>query len=205
MEIVLTDAGRRFRLEWIFKGLSQRFQSGERYAVLGPNGSGKSTLLKVLSGHLSLTKGSIVFNRADGQPIPIENLYRQVAYAAPYIEHIEELTLTETLDFYARLKPWRAGLTAADVLELLELPRTRHKEIRYFSSGMKQRVKLACAICADAPLLLLDEPTTNLDAAAAQWYHNLLERYAANRLIVIASNDPADVASCGARIEMLRY
>lgn len=204
MNIVLTDAGKRFRLEWIFKDLSCHFSAGNRYAVLGPNGSGKSTLLKVLSGHLSLTKGHIEF-KSDGKTIPIERLYRQVAYAAPYIESIEELTLLETLDFHARLKPWRSGLTSGQVLELLELPRARHKEIRHFSSGMKQRVKLACAICSVAPLLLLDEPTTNLDAAAAQWYYNLLEGYADNRLIVIASNDPADVESCGERIDILKY
>ncbi|MBL7803798.1 MAG: ABC transporter ATP-binding protein [Saprospiraceae bacterium] len=204
MEISLANAGKRYRLDWIFRGLNYTFRSGERYAVLGPNGSGKSTLLKVLSGHLSLSKGAIAFQNG-GRQVPEEKVFQQISYAAPYIELIEEFTLEESLKFHARLRPLLPGMTPARLYELLELPRARTKEIRFFSSGMKQRLKLALAVCSDTPALLLDEPTTNLDLNAISWYQNLVREYTGNRLVILASNDPVDAAFCGVHLNILDY
>jgi len=204
IKIELTDAGKRFRFEWIFKGLKYTFGAGQRYALLGPNGSGKSTLMKVLSGHLSLSKGSIVFSEM-AKTIDPDAVYRRVGFAAPYIELIEELTLEEALHFHARLKPFLPGITPAGLYELLELPRARTKALRFFSSGMKQRVKLALAVCTDAPILLLDEPSTNLDVKAVRWYKQLVETYAADRILVVASNDPGDLELCREQINILDY
>ena len=204
MEIQLAKAGRRFRFDWIFKDLDFQFQHGDRCAVLGPNGSGKSTLLKTLSGHLSLTKGQCTFIQ-HGRATDPDVAYRQISYAAPYIELIEEFTLEEAIRFHHRLKPLAPGMTPASFYEMLELPRARHKEIRFFSSGMKQRLKLALAICSDTPILLLDEPTTNLDVQAAAWYKKLLESFSANRIVILASNDPADLEVCNRRLHILDY
>lgn len=204
MIIHLSDAGKRFRFDWIFRKLDFSFRSGQRYALLGPNGSGKSTLMKVLSGHLSLSKGRVRFEE-NGKTLDPDAVYRRVAYAAPYIELIEEFTLEETLRFHTRLKPLLPGMTTADLHELLELPRARHKELRFFSSGMKQRVKLALAVCSEAPILLLDEPTTNLDVNAVAWFKKLVEQYAGERLLVIASNDPGDLELCREQINILDY
>ncbi|MCB9332247.1 MAG: ABC transporter ATP-binding protein [Lewinellaceae bacterium] len=202
MNIQLTNAGKRFRFDWIFKNLNFHFQSGTAYALQGPNGSGKSTLMKILSGHLSLSKGQIAFTEND-RKIDGDAVYQKVSFAAPYIELIEEFTLEEALRFHSQLKPLLPEYSPERLYELLELPRTRLKEIRYFSSGMKQRVKLALAICSDTPVLLLDEPSTNLDANAVRWFKMLLERHSAGRLVVIASNDPADLESCREGLNML--
>jgi ABC-type multidrug transport system ATPase subunit len=204
MTIQFQNTGKRYRLDWIFRGLSFSFEKGQRYAVLGPNGSGKSTLLKVLSGHLSPSKGAVVFE-SQGKKIEPDEVYRSVSYAAPYIELIEEFTLEEALQFHAGLKPLLPELTPAKLYELLALPRTRAKEIRFFSSGMKQRVKLALAVCSDTPVLLLDEPATNLDIQGIEWYKNLVAEYATNRLVVIASNDPHDAEFCSVRLNILDY
>lgn len=204
MTISLENAGKRFRFDWIFRGLDHRFHSGERCAVLGPNGSGKSTLLKVLSGHLSLSKGQVQF-QFEGKKVEPYAVYRHISYAAPYIELIEEFTLEEALKFHAGLKPLLPGFTAARLYELLALPRARAKEIRFFSSGMKQRVKLALAICSDTPVLLLDEPATNLDVQGVEWYKNLIAEHAADRLVVIASNDPHDAAFCPLHLSIMDY
>ena len=204
MTIHLADAGKRFRFDWIFRKLDFSFRSGQRYALLGPNGSGKSTLMKVLSGHLSLSKGRVSFEE-NGKTLDADAVYRCIAYAAPYIELIEEFTLEEALRFHTRLKPLLPGLSTGFLHELLELPRSRHKELRFFSSGMKQRVKLALAVCTDAPILLLDEPTTNLDVNAVAWFKKLVEQYAGNRLLVIASNDPGDLELCREQINILNY
>lgn len=204
MTIQLQNAGKRFRLDWIFRGLDYTFRAGERYAVLGPNGSGKSTLLKVLSGHLTPSKGKVVFEHA-GAPVEPDAVYRHISYAAPYIELIEEFTLEEALKFHAGLKPLLPGFNPAKLYELLALPRARTKEIRFFSSGMKQRVKLALAICTATPVLLLDEPATNLDTQGVAWYKNLVAEYAAGRLVVIASNDPHDADFCPVHLNILDY
>lgn len=205
MEIELLDCGKRFRLEWIFRGLSCTLSTGERLALLGPNGSGKSTLMKILSGHLSPSRGTAFFKDPSGQVVPASDMYTRIAYAAPYIELIEELTLEETLRFHARLKPFLPGLNPSAVYELLQLPRSRQKELRFFSSGMKQRVKIALAAASDTPILLLDEPTTNLDVQAVQWYKDLVARLAEKRLVVIASNDPDDALFCPRHLNILDY
>lgn len=204
MTIHLQNTGKRYRFDWIFRGLEYSFEKGKRYAVLGPNGSGKSTLLKVLSGHLSPSKGTILFEDQEKKIEP-DAVYRYISYAAPYIELIEEFTLDEALKFHAGLKPLLPDFTPAKLYELLSLPRTRSKEIRFFSSGMKQRVKLALAICSNTPVLLLDEPATNLDTQGVEWYKNLIAEYASDRLVVIASNDPHDAEFCPVHLNILDY
>ena len=204
MTIQLTNAGKRFRFDWIFRDLNYQFRPRVSYARQGPNGSGKSTLLKILSGHLSLSKGKIVFEENE-EPLEPDVVYRKVSLAAPYIDLIEEFTLEEALQFHSRLKPLLPEYTPERLYETLELPRTRAKEIRYFSSGMRQRVKLSLAICSDTPVLLLDEPGTNLDKNARDWFKNLLERHSAGRLVVIASNDSVDLESCSESLNILDF
>ena len=204
MDIVLEQVGKRYRLEWIFRGLDFRFEAGQRYALLGPNGSGKSTLLKVLSGHVTPSKGTLSFLNA-GKKLEEDQVYRQISYAAPYIELIEEFTLDEALDFHFSLRPLLPGLKIQDLTDILALPRSKGKEIRQFSSGMKQRVKLVLALCTDTPILLLDEPATNLDVQGIAWYKNLIEQFAARRLVVIASNDPHDAEFCPTHLNILDY
>jgi len=207
LNIELHDIGKRYRLEWIFRGINCAFHSGERYALLGPNGSGKSTLLKVLSGHLSPSKGAIVFKSGETKQTEIapDHIYKSISYAAPYIELIEEFTLEEALRFHAGLRPMLPGMSLARLYDLLALPRARSKEIRFFSSGMKQRVKLALAVCSHTPALLLDEPATNLDVQGVEWYKNLIREFAADRLVVIASNDPHDAEFCPVHLNILDF
>lgn len=204
MTVTLTNAGKRFGYEWIFRGLTYCFQTGQRYALTGPNGCGKSTLMRVLSGHLSLSRGEIRFEE-QGRALEVDAVYRRISMAAPYIELIEELSLSELLQFHERLRPFRGNLDAACLVELLHLRTARHKPLRLYSSGMKQRVRLALAICTDAPLLLLDEPTTNLDAEGVRWFADLLEAHSAERTVIVASNVEQDLQLCTHRLSVLDY
>ncbi len=204
MDIALEDIGKRYRFEWIFRHLSYRFKAGGRYAILGPNGSGKSTLMKVLSGHLSPSRGKIQFTN-QGEKIDPDELYRSVSYAAPYIELIEEFSLREAIAFHQRFKPFLENLQVDDLIELLGFEKSVDKEIRFFSSGMKQRLKLVLAICSDSDLLLLDEPTTNLDVQGAEWYRALVNRFLGNRTVIVASNVEADYAFCEEVIRVLEW
>ena len=149
-------------------------------------------------------KGKIEFV-LDGKHISRDTLYRHIAYAAPYVELIEELTLIELLHFHQRFKPFVASVSINDLIDLSGLEKSTHKELRYFSSGMKQRVKLLLAICTDASLLLLDEPTTNLDQQGMIWYHQLIAQFATNRTVIVASNIPEDFSFCENSISILDY
>lgn len=205
MVIQLNNIGRRFRFDWIFRGLDYTFEQGQQYAILGPNGSGKSTLLKIIAAHLSPTKGTIAFKHTQQQLIDRDEVYRYVSYAAPYIELIEELTLLEMLRFHQKFKPYRNNLEPNDLIALLQFSKSKHKPIQFFSSGMKQRLKLILALCSDTPIVLLDEPTTNLDEQGIAWYRNLIQQYSHNRLLIIASNVEHDYDFCDKQIDILRY
>ncbi len=204
MQIALEGIGKRFGRDWIFRDLTFTFEEGKRYAVTGPNGSGKSTLLRVVAGHLSPSKGKVSF-AVGGQPLDVDEVYARVAWAAPYIELIEEYTLDELLRFHQQFKPFANGVRTAEALELIELTHARHKQIRNFSSGMKQRLKLGLALLSEVSLVLLDEPTTNLDEAGAQWYHDMVRRFGEGRTIVVASNVPADYAFCESEVHIMDY
>ena len=194
-QIKLHQLGKRYRFDWIFRQLDYQFEAGSSYAILGANGSGKSTLLKILAGHLTPTKGKIEFYQ-NKQPVRTDDIYRTVSYAAPYIELIEEFTLKESLRFHQRFQPLLADLTTADLLNMLQFDKAKNKEIKFFSSGMKQRLKLVLACCSATPLLLLDEPTTNLDEQGMEWYLDLIKRFTAERLVIVASNVPIDYQFC---------
>ena len=201
MEIQLENIGKRFRYEWIFRNMDITLEDNLTYAITGPNGSGKSTLLRVLAGQLTPSEGNIVHRNGSKTYSP-DTVYQEVGYAAPYMELIEEFTLTEALAFHSRFKKWRNDLTSPEVLSLMELSKSAHKPIRYFSSGMKQRLKLALACCSDTQLLILDEPNTNLDANGMTWYRNLVEANSANRIVVIASNLESDFPENARKINL---
>lgn len=204
MQISVKQLGKRYRYEWIFHHIDYIFETSKKYAVTGTNGSGKSTLMRIFSGHLSPTKGKIEF-AINGKLITKDAVYQHIAYAAPYVELIEEFTFVELLRFHQRFKPFMASTSINDLIDLSGLEKSTHKQIRYFSSGMKQRVKLLLAICTDAPLLLLDEPTTNLDQQGMIWYHQLVQQFTADRTIIVASNVEEDFSFCENRISMLDY
>ena len=199
MRVELKKAGKRYQYEWIIRGMDLSLTAPGQYAVSGPNGSGKSTFLKLLSGHLTPSEGSVQFFIQD-RPVEVHQIYRHLTYAAPYIDLIEELDLTEAIDFHRRFKPLKDNLDTVGLIQLLGFQRSAKKQIRFFSSGMKQRLKLALAICSRSSFLLLDEPTSNLDQQGIQWYRQLIEDFASDRLIVVASNAEVDYDFCQERI-----
>jgi ABC-type multidrug transport system ATPase subunit len=85
------------------------------------------------------------------------------------------------------------------------LEKASNKQLRNFSSGMKQRVKLAQAILSDVPVVLLDEPCTNLDADGISLYHRLMNNYCADRLLIVSSNDEVEYKFCQHKISIMDY
>jgi ABC-type multidrug transport system ATPase subunit len=222
MKISLTNAGKRFNRDWIFRNFNYSFTAGTAYAITGPNGSGKSTLLQVIGGAMVMSEGKVQYatdNRqlATGKEQPslatdstrkeitIDNAFRHISIAAPYLELIEEMTVTEFLQFHSQFKPLLPNLHIKTIIADIGLAEARNKQIRYYSSGMKQRVKLAQAIFSDVPCVLLDEPCTNLDDAGIRLYHQLIGRYSNNRLIIVSSNDEQEYSFCTEKIDILSY
>lgn len=186
MKIKTVNLGKRYNREWIFRNLTVELTDGI-YAVTGPNGSGKSTLLQVLWGQLPASQGTIEYQDGDTS-IPLTDIYKKLAIATPYMELIDEFTLTEMVNFHFKFKKYRQELAATKILDWMELSHAKNKTIQKLSSGMKQRLKLGLALSTQASIIFLDEPGTNLDKNAFNWYWNRLMSLPKNILVVIASN-----------------
>ena len=204
MRVSLIDAGKRFNRDWIFRHISYEFAADQSYAIIGPNGSGKSTLLQVLSGSMLLSEGKCNWSLVNGDSIA-DKVYSHVSICAPYLEVVEEMTLKEFLNFHRGFKPFLPGFTSEKIIELLGLEKAADKQIRYFSSGMKQRVKLAQAIFSDTAAVLLDEPCTNFDKAGYELYYQLINDYCQRRLVLVSSNDELEYKFCKRKINILDF
>lgn len=235
MNIILTDASKRFNRDWIFRHVNYTFQQGKSYAITGPNGSGKSTLLQTIAGAITPSEGKVEYNYekgigdlefgirkedrnqniapetgnrklVTGSPnLDPENTYNYIAIVAPYLEVIEEMTATEFLQFHSSFKPLISTISIKEILEIVGLKQAANKQIRFFSSGMKQRIKLAQAIFSNVPVLLLDEPCTNLDTTGYTLYHQLIKDFCKNKLIIVSSNDVNEYDFCEERISTMEY
>jgi ABC-type multidrug transport system ATPase subunit len=208
MKITLIDAGKRFNRDWIFRHLSYEFSPRQHYAITGPNGSGKSTLLQVIAGAIGISEGSIGFGAANSQggyEIPQDQAYRYFSLSAPYLELIEEMTATEFLRFHQSFKPFLPAFSVAGILSAVGLEAAANKQIRFFSSGMKQRIKLAQALFSDTPVILLDEPTTNFDTEGIALYRRLIREYGTGRLVIVSSNDVQEYDFCEKVINIGEY
>lgn len=205
MQIVLEHISKRFQKHWIFKDVNFSFSTPGAVALLGPNGCGKSTLLRIIAGMQSPSLGRIHFQDSNGKTIAAENVFSNISFCAPGQELVEELTMREFFDFHFSFKRTLPGISAADIIKLTGLKDAADKPIGDYSSGMKQRVKLAQAIFSDTPALLLDEPCTNLDQHGVEQYREWMEQYGKNRLVIVASNDVREYFFCREQVEIEQY
>lgn len=196
MLITLTNIGKRFLKEWVFKGLNFQFHPGNHYAITGKNGSGKSTLLLLVAGFHTPTYGQIQW-QLGGMQVEPESLVSYISLSSPYLELIEDFTLVELLKFHQQFKPFLPGHDLAGLIDLCGLNRSKNKPLKHFSSGMRQRVKLLLAIMSHTQVVLLDEPCSNLDREAIAWYRQLKQNYGKGRLFIISSNhNPHEYPEC---------
>lgn len=211
MTISLTNTGKRYNREWIFRHCNYTFTSGNNYAITGPNGSGKSTLLQVIAGATLHNEGTVEYHglgpetKKKREETSNERQYTNISIAAPYLELIEEMTAREMLIFHSKFKPFIQTLSVIEILEIAGLENAVNKQIRYFSSGMKQRLKLAQAFFSNTPVLLLDEPTTNLDADGIALYQSLISHYTKDKMVIVSSNVKEEYDFCEEVIRIENY
>ncbi len=185
MKIILDNIGKKYNYHWIFRNLNQELTGPSHWGILGNNGSGKSTLLKLLTGFLSPSEGSIKWD----EELTNTTIFRYIGIASPHLELIEEFSLIEILTFHNKFRSFIDGNTVQSLVGLSGLGKNADKPLRYYSSGMKQRVKLILAIMSNNPLIILDEPCSNLDEQSIAWYQKLVKDFTADRLLIIGSND----------------
>lgn len=187
IQIKLDSVGKKFGREWIFKNLSTTIEPGEKMVILGSNGSGKSTLLQTISGYVLPNSGSVAYLNGNDK-IETEELKNHISLASPYLELIEDYSLPELISHCAIYKPFLKGLGTKEIIEISGLQDAKNKIIRNYSSGMKQRVRLTLAILAESKILFLDEPVSNLDRKAIEWFNNLINEFALDKTIIVCSN-----------------
>lgn len=191
MSLSLVNIAKKFQKDWIFRNVSYTFQIPGTYVIQGANGSGKSTLLKLISSFLSPSEGKQEL-KINEKKIELENWNEHITYAAPYFELINEMYLTEFLAFYTKFKPLQKDISITKFIEIAYLEDSSEKLIKNFSSGMKQRLRLALAWLSESSIILLDEPISNLDKKGIAWYKDLANTYSKNKLVIVCSNNIKD-------------
>ena len=201
MQITLHDIGKKFNRQWVFKGINLEISSQQSLAFVGNNGSGKSTLIQIIFNFQTYSKGSINY-WLNQKLLTEEELVGKISLAAPYLELFEDFTLIEMLQFHFKLIPKQVDISLEEMISNGGLGGQENKAVKYFSSGMKQRLKLLMAVYADTPLLLLDEPCSNLDNQGIEWYRNLVQTQLKKRTIIIASNQLFEYDFCDSTLSV---
>ncbi|MEO8150573.1 MAG: ATP-binding cassette domain-containing protein [Bacteroidia bacterium] len=200
--ISLNNISKKYTGHWLFKNINVQINAGDPMAITGFNGSGKSTLLKIISGYTVPTEG-VVNYVINGKTIEQENIFHYISYAAPYLDLIDDFTLMENISFFTQFKKLKENISIRELVHIAFLEGSENKQVKFFSSGMKQRLKLSLAVLADTPILLLDEPLANLDSKGFQWYADLTVKYLQNRICIICSNNTKDeTAVCKATLNV---
>ncbi len=204
MKISLEHISKRFQRHWIFKDIHYTFTAPGTYALLGANGSGKSTLMRIIAGMQPPSLGKVIFD-INGAVADHNTVFPQISFCAPGMEIVEELTLREFLAFHFSFKKPMQGFDIESIISLTGLQSSADKPIGDYSSGMKQRVKLAQAIFSDTPILLLDEPCTNLDQKGVDQYREWMEQFVKDRMVIVASNDAREYYFCHEQIDLDKF
>jgi ABC-type multidrug transport system ATPase subunit len=202
--VSVENLGKRFNREWILRNLTYTFESGKFYVFTGSNGSGKSTLLQILWGQLPPSTGKLTFTTKNGA-VAIDDIYKHISIAAPYMDIIDELTLEEHLHFHFNIRQAINNMSVEDMLDRMYLKHARSKQIGNFSSGMRQRFKLGLAFFTKSSLVFLDEPTTNLDHQATDWYLKEVLELRSKSTVFLASNQPHEYPSDATILDITQY
>ncbi|MGQ9526132.1 MAG: ABC transporter ATP-binding protein [Armatimonadota bacterium] len=192
--VELRRLSKAFGSRVLFKDVDMKLHSGECLVVTGRNGSGKTTLLRIIAGLARPSRGQVLVADEAGPMDPFR-LRRHLGLVAPDLVLYDELTALENLVFFARLRgisPDRARAEA--LLEFVGLHRRGNELVGTFSSGMKQRLKYAYALQHSPSVLLLDEPTTNLDDDGVEMVRRVVLMQKERGVLILATNSIEEAA-----------
>lgn len=206
MDVRLNAKGltKYFNRRKIFSDIGFDLKNEDSLAITGRNGSGKSTLLKIVAGVLSPTHGQINLINDGVQISPLER-FEHIGFVAPYLQLYDEFTAMENLRLLNKIRNLSvADGTMTEFLRRLNLFERRNDYVRTYSSGMKQRLKYACALIHEPHILLLDEPTSNLDDEGINTVRQIIREHKEEGILVIATNEAEDTVLCSQTIDMNR-
>jgi heme exporter protein A len=193
-KITVKNLTKKFSRKLIFKDLNFELNSGSSLSITGRNGSGKSTLIKILAGLLEKTSGETEYF-LNGNIIKSEDIFKYIGFVSPYLNLYDEFSGYENLKFFAELR----GLDEQYIDEALKrtgLYSRKDDLVKIYSSGMKQRLKIAFAVLHKPSILLLDEPTSNLDKEGVKIVEDIANEFSKNKILVIATNDEFEKNLC---------
>lgn len=194
--LILDKITKYFGRRFVFKDINCSFSSGNIYGISGPNGSGKSTLVKIIANLISATHGKVI-HKFDNKIVEPEMLHNHIGFVSPYLFLYDEFSAEENLIHISGIRGIKFDKQRSDSLfEQFGLFNRRNDILRGYSSGMKQRLKFIFALLHNPQLLILDEPTSNLDNVGKDIFYRLIENEGKNNLILIASNEDSDLQLC---------
>lgn len=193
MKIILDHIGKYFGERKIFSNISFEISSGSSVAITGPNGSGKTTLMRIISGLINPTDGKVIFSKNDTELLPREK-YNNLGLVGPYLELYDDLTALENLRFFSKMKRLQNyEKTISDLMGKMNLSGHEIELVKNYSSGMKQRLKYVFALLDSPEILMVDEPTSNLDKEGINTVYEIMEYQKTKGILIIATNDEEDL------------
>ncbi len=196
---------KRFGRRLIFNNLNFHLKENGVFGVTGANGSGKSTLVNILAYILSPSSGKVIHCN-DGKRIISEHLHNYIGFVSPYLVLYDEFTAWENLNYIAQIRGIKLNKNkVVDLLNQFLLYNRRNDLVKTYSSGMKQRLKFIFALMHSPPLIILDEPTSNLDVLGKGFVYKIIEQESKHSIIIIASNDEEDLSYCSTSINLEDY
>lgn len=186
MELSLQNIGKKYQGHWLFKEINLSLQSGQSLSITGHNGSGKSTLMQVVYGLIQPSEGQVLIDgKADFEP------HAMMSLSSPYMELPMEFSIKELHQLYGNLNKLTLSYDQFIEQSMFSV-KDGNKPVKHFSSGMQQRLKTALCLYSVAPIILLDEPLTNMDAAGEKWYKNCLSEVK-DKICLVAGNQGAEI------------
>lgn len=203
--VELNNLVKYFGRRLIFEKINFSFSSKNIYGISGPNGSGKSTLVKIIANLISPTRGKVI-HKNNSEEIESTKLHNQIGFVSPYLFLYDEFTAEENLKHIADIRGIPFDKERSDfLLKELRLIDRKTDLVRGYSSGMKQRLKFIFALLHQPSLIILDEPTSNLDNDGKEKVYELIKKEAENKLVIIASNEDSDLNLCSKVIELEKF
>lgn len=204
-QLTAEAVGKTFGRRLIFKDVNFSFENQGTFGIAGHNGSGKSTLVKIITGILGPSKGAIS-HLNEGHKIPVEKLHDYIGFVAPYLVLYDEFSAEENLRHFASIRGIEYNKEKIDYLfNAFLLYDRRQDEVKAYSSGMKQRLKYIFAMMHSPKLLVLDEPTSNLDSAGKDTVYRIIEAESKSAVVLIASNEESDLRLCKSVLQLENY
>ena len=203
MRLTLSDVSKEFNRRSIFREVSFSLGGSDSLVITGRNGSGKSTLVKIICGLLSSTRGTITYS-LEGKSVEHDNVRNHIGLVSPYLQLYDEFSGWENLELLSQIRSDRVlgKGRIEEVLNDVGLWERRNDFLRTYSSGMRQRLKYAFALVHKPDILVLDEPTSNLDADGIEMVRRRVTEQKKDSILIVATNDAEESTWCANKIEL---